>query len=149
MYKKIVVLIISILLICACSKDKSDAIKFKEEFENKNDKYSLVNINENNPFIYKTQGEIDKLINDKETFVVLYGKSDNNETRDLIESIIDSASINGLGRIYYVSRNEDIPLLIGYSKGEIKLSTNELTGLNELISSISIELSTCDVNVGC
>ena len=146
---KLLIIVFILLMICGCNKDKSDAIKFKEEFESFNEQYEVLNIKEENPFKYRTQSEIENLINNKETFVVLYGKSDNNDTRNIIEPLIDSSNNNALGTIYYVDSSDNIPLLIGYIKGEKYNETNSLDNINDIISKISIELSTCNIEVGC
>ena len=57
-----------------------DAIRFKQEYEalngeeNGNGKnYRVVEIDENNPFVYATTDEIVEKINNKESFVVYFG----------------------------------------------------------------------------
>ena len=60
--KKIFVSSLIILLLCGCGKKtkevKTDAIKFKEEYEKLNDEYQKVSIKERNPMIYSTLEEI-------------------------------------------------------------------------------------------
>lgn len=147
--KSILVLFLILLLTSGCKKKNDDNIKFKNEFESLNEQYSIVSIKEENPFKYKTQEEIDELIKSKETFVVLYGNSKNNDTRSIIEQLINLSYNNNLGTIYYVSREDNIPLLIGYIKGEEYSKTSEINESNDILSKVAIELNTCNIETGC
>ncbi len=96
---------------CSVNKDenKTDAIKFKEEYEALNDKknssdqnYRVLSIPEDNPFIYSTGEEIVKKIENKETFYVYFGSSYCPWCRSVIEKAIEVAKENNIDKIYYV-----------------------------------------------
>ncbi len=133
-------------MLCGCKKETSDALKFKDEFESLNKSHSVVNVNEKNPFIYKTTEEIQELINNEETFVVFYGSSKDENARILVEPIIDYSSKYSLSKVYYVSGPVNV---VGYSKGNIKGESTDSSEVENIINEIATELNTCDINVGC
>lgn len=113
MKKKIVILlliVISLVGLTACSKkEKSDALKFKEEYEkinNEKTSYGTINrevsISKDNPFIYKSAEEINEMIENKETFAVYFGFATCPWCRSVIETLIETAKEKGLDTIYYV-----------------------------------------------
>lgn len=113
MKKKIVILlliVISLVSLTACSKkEKSDALKFKEEYEkinNEKTSYGTINrevtISKDNPFIYKSAEEINEMIENKETFAVYFGFAACPWCRSVIETLIETAKEKGLDTIYYV-----------------------------------------------
>lgn len=95
-------------------KTKTDALKFKEEYEKqngvKNEKYNVVtrtvNIPEDNPIVYATAKDIVKKIDNKETFVVYFGFSDCPWCRSVVEELIKVAKDNHVERLYYVDVKE-------------------------------------------
>lgn len=113
MKKKIVIIlliVISLVGLTACSKkEKSDALKFKEEYEkinNEKTSYGTINrevsISKDNPFIYKSAEEINEMIENKETFAVYFGFATCPWCRSVIETLIETAKEKGLDTIYYV-----------------------------------------------
>ncbi len=89
-------------------KNKSDAKKFKEEYESFNGKennyfkYRNLSINEKNPFIYVDASDIVKKVENKETFIVYFGDPECPWCRSVIEQSIKSARDNNIYKIYYV-----------------------------------------------
>lgn len=81
----------------------TDAIKFKEEYESKNTDARVLNISEDNPFIYSSAEDIVKRINNKETFIVYFGFETCPWCRSIIETAITSAKDNKIDKIYYVN----------------------------------------------
>lgn len=88
---------------------KTDAIKFKEDYESLNGKknssgkvHRTVNIDENNPFVYATAEEIVEKIKNKETFYVYFGDTLCPWCRSAIEIAIKVAKENKIKTIYYV-----------------------------------------------
>ena len=94
--------------------EKTDALKFKEEYEKnngvKNEKYNVtirtVNIPEDNPMVYATAEKIIKKIDNKETFVVYFGFSDCPWCRSVIEELIHVAQDLKVEKVYYVDVKE-------------------------------------------
>ena len=102
-------------IITACgSKTVSDAEKFKNEYESLNGvvigntelKYRSLNIDKDNPLVYKNASDIIKMIEGKESFVVYFGFSTCPWCRSVISTLIDVAKDNGLEKIYYVDVKE-------------------------------------------
>ncbi len=103
----LLLLIITVLGVTGCNKNE-DAIKFKEEYESFNNKsnnyfkYRNINIDEDNPFVFATDAEIVKKIENKETFIVYLGDPQCPWCRSIIEQAIKSAKDNKIDKIYYV-----------------------------------------------
>lgn len=127
MKKKIVIIlliVISLVGLTACSKkEKSDALKFKEEYEkinNEKTSYGTINrevsISKDNPFIYKSAEEINEMIENKETFAVYFGFATCPWCRSVIETLIEIAKEKGLDTIYYVDVYD--------IRGQLKLDDN-------------------------
>ena len=118
--KKIFTIILIMMLtltLTGCNNqpvEKTDALKFKEEYEKNNgvkhEKYNVttrtVNIPEDNPMVYATAEEIIKKINNKETFVVYFGFSDCPWCRSVIEELIHVAQELKVEKVYYVDVKE-------------------------------------------
>ena len=116
MKKKILLSLFAVVLLLGATtgcgkkaeKKNEDAIKFKEEYESFNDKsndyfdYRALSIDEDNPFIFATDEEIVKMIENKETFIVYFGDPQCPWCRSIIEQAIKSAKKNGIDKIYYV-----------------------------------------------
>ena len=111
--KKILTTILIITLMftltgCSGEKEKettkTDALKFKEEYEKKNgeknEKYNVVTRTLNIP------EDIVKKINNKETFVVYFGFSDCPWCRSVVEELINVAKDNHVEKLYYVDVKE-------------------------------------------
>lgn len=107
----ILLLIVGMMSLTACGNKKekmSDALKFKEEYENfngeKNDyfKYRNLSIKEDNPFVYTTAEDVVKKIENEETFIVYFGDPECPWCRSVIEQAIESANENSIEKIYYV-----------------------------------------------
>lgn len=112
-YLLIVLVAIMAISITGCkkkeeAKPREDAIKFKEEYEGFNNQsndyfeYRNLSISEDNPFVYKTDAEIVKMIENKETFIVYFGDSECPWCRSVIEASIKAAKDNNIDTIYYV-----------------------------------------------
>jgi thiol-disulfide isomerase/thioredoxin len=118
--KKIFTIILIMMLtltLTGCSDkpvEKTDALKFKEEYEKqngvKNEKYNVttrtLNIPEDNPMVYATAEEIVTKIENKETFVVYFGFSDCPWCRSVVEELIHVAKDLNVEKLYYVDVKE-------------------------------------------
>ncbi len=102
---------------CGEKENQTDASKFKEEYEALNGKlsketsYRTVQIQKDNPIIYKTSGEFVSLMEAKESFVLYLGSADCPWCRSMISSFLEVASDLNISVIYYVdlknSKTED------------------------------------------
>ncbi len=104
---------------------KTDAYKFKQEYESLNNedngngkKYREVDIDKKNRIIYSTAKEIVEKTENNETFVVYFGFSKCPWCRSMIENLIDLSIENEID-IYYVDVL-DIRDTIEYVDGELK-----------------------------
>ena len=87
----------------------TDAKIFKEEYENENNKeledgtkLLSLNIEEENPIIYKEAKDIVEMINNKESFYVFFSYSTCSWCRNILPSLLESAKENEVDKIYYV-----------------------------------------------
>lgn len=104
---------------------KTDAYKFKTEYENLNGeendygkKYRSLKINKKNRIIYSTAKEIVEKTENKDTFIVYFGFSKCPWCRSMIENLVDLSIENGMD-IYYVDVL-DIRDTIEMVDGELK-----------------------------
>ena len=95
------------LFLTGCTK--SDALKFKKEFESLNGKKSSsgneirkVTIPEDNPIVYATAEQIVNKIENGQTFVVYFGFASCPWCRSMVEELIKSAKDNNISTVYYV-----------------------------------------------
>ncbi len=106
-YILLVITIICITLLSGCTK--SDASKFKEDYESLNKvelngiTYRSVTIDEDNPFVYTTGEEIVKKIENKETFYLYVGDTRCPWCRSVIEMAIKKAKEYNIETIYYIN----------------------------------------------
>lgn len=113
--KKILIISLACVLAfttTACSLfKKTDAVKFKEEYESLNGVKSKktgkinrsVNISKDNVFVYKKASDIVDAINNKETFAVYFGFSECPWCRSVISTLSEVATDIGIDEIYYVN----------------------------------------------
>lgn len=111
MKKRILVfslLLVSLFLFTACGKD-SDATKFKEEYEALNGTTSAsgktirtLEIDSDNPIIYKTADEVVKMMEKGDTFVVYFGFASCPWCRSVLPTLFKASKELGLDTIYYV-----------------------------------------------
>lgn len=162
MKKKVVIGILIVLIIClgvflifktnGNKNIREDSIKFKEDYEsyngksNQNDKkYRVVNINKNNPFVYKTEDEIVSMINNKETFAVYFGFNTCPWCRSVIEELIKVSKDLSIDTIYYVNvrpNGVDIRDTITVNEdGTYERTKEGTTGYNKLLELLSNVLS--------
>ncbi len=88
---------------------KTDAIKIKEEYASLNNQiiesnkktYKEVNLSDKNPFVYKTEEEIVKIL-EKETGIIYFGFNSCPWCRNMIEVLESAAEEKSLGEIYYL-----------------------------------------------
>jgi len=106
--KTIIIITITLLLLVACTSNKS-GVAFKKSYEslngvvNSNGKeHRTVSIPKNNPFVEVTPEEIVTKIENKESFYVYFGSTLCPWCRSVIEKAIEVANDNGIEKVYYV-----------------------------------------------
>lgn len=149
--KKILVIILTLAILVTltgCTKKeitKTDAIKFKEEYESLNGtknesngkEYRTISIDEDNPFIYSTAEEISKKIDDKETFIVYFGFKECPWCRSVLEELVEVAKKNNIEKIYYVDVKEIRDVKEINEDGNINTTKEGTEGYNSLIEKMS------------
>ena len=110
----VIIAIVILLIITGCSYDKkeekSDSLRFKEEYESINDeviegtdyKVRSLNIPEDNPIVYAEANDIISMMDNNETFVVYFGFNSCPWCRSVLPILLDVASDLKLEKIYYV-----------------------------------------------
>ena len=158
--KVVLLLLIILLIITGCKKENHDALKFKEEYEKYNDTLTKVDIDENNPFIYINEKDINSLIENEKALVLFYGNPEDNSSRQMVMSII-SSSKKGLGKVYYIEAKDNetydvngtkinsIPSMVAIVRKNLYSVVTENENINSVIETVIVELNTCDIDVGC
>lgn len=150
--KKLIIVVIGLFLLVGCSSskekvNKTDALLFKEEYESLNgemsnygDKtYRTLEIDKNNPFIYKKASDIIEMIDNKETFAIYFGFSSCPWCRSIIPNLIDVTIDLGIEKIYYVDVKEIRDILELDNDGEVIISkegTDDYYKLLEKLDSV-------------
>lgn len=139
----VIVLVIGFAIACAENKDnnKTDAIRFKEEYESINGEFlesigsttREISIPEENPMIYKTADEIVDAINDKETFIVYFGFKECPWCRSMISTLIQVANDLNVESIYYVDVKDIRDTLVINKKGKVEVSKEGTESYQELL----------------
>lgn len=137
----ILVLVLS-LVVVGCSSEKTDAMKFKEEYEGVNGKVNEhtkkenreLDISKDNPFVYATAEDIVKRIDNKETFIVYFGFAECPWCRSVIEQLIKVAEDKNVEKIYYVDVLNIRDVREIGEDGEIKTTTEGSKGYMDLLT---------------
>ena len=147
----IIALLIAIILGAFILKDKeekTDAIKFKEEYESLNgtirekdgQTIRTIKIDEENPIVYATAEEIVKKIEKKETFAVYFGFSDCPWCRSVLPTLIEVANDLKISKIYYVDVKEIRDVLVVEDE-KIKTEKEGTEGYYKLLEKLDSVLS--------
>lgn len=126
---------------CNSAKEKTDAIKFKEEYESVNGQELYgkeareLSIPEDNPFVYATAEEIVEMMDNEETFAVYFGFNTCPWCRAAISTIIEVANDLGLEEIYYVDVKE-IRNVLEVKDGEVTTKTDGSDGYMDLLEKL-------------
>lgn len=149
--KKILIVGIITFILTGCNNTNNitDAEKFKKEYESINNKvndknkkkYRAVSISKDNPFIYATDEDIVKKIEDRETFIVYFGFKECPWCRSIIEQLIKAAKDVKIEKIYYVDVTgiRDVKELD--KEGNIRTISEGTKAYNELIKKMADVLS--------
>ena len=121
--------------------EKTDALKFKEEYEKVNGeevygkKARELDIPEDNPFVYATAEEVVEMIEDEKTFAVYFGFNTCPWCRATVSTLIDVADDLGLKKIYYVDVKE-IRNMLEVVDGEVTTKIEGSDGYMELLEKL-------------
>ena len=112
--KKILIIIIIMFTLVGCSNKEeviTDSLKFKNEYEELNNKktnygdyyYRSLDIDSDNPIIYKSAKEVLNMIDNKESFAIYFGFADCPWCRSVVETMISVSEELNISNIYYVN----------------------------------------------
>ena len=107
---KVLLIVVLAIALFGCTKDESDAVKFKKEYEGLNGKetesgdktYRSVSISKKNPMKISTASEIVDKIENKETFLVFFAFKECPWCRSVVEELLKAAKDKEVDTIYYV-----------------------------------------------
>ena len=107
--KKILVILLAIICILPITGCTNDARKFKKEYEKLNGTTSSsgkeirsINIDSDNPFVYKSASDIVTMIKNEESFIVYFGFASCPWCRSMVTNLIKAAKDTNTKTIYYV-----------------------------------------------
>lgn len=150
-FLKVLLIFIFIFTVTACStpeKEKTDAEKFKEEYESLNGTESssgktirTISISEDNPFVYATEDDIVEMIDNNETFVVYFGFASCPWCRSVLEEMERAAKDQNISKIYYVDVLDIRDVQEINSEGNIVTTKEGTEGYHSLVEKIGDVLS--------
>lgn len=154
--KKVLITIVAILMAIATSLGvmaiwkngddpvlKSDAVKFKEEYESLNGQinesnkmtYPTVEVNENNPIRYQTDDEIVKFL-ENGTGVIYFGFSSCPWCRTAVPLLLKAAESTNLGEILYVDIKNIRDTLALDDNNEVIVQQDGTNGYKEILKKL-------------
>lgn len=135
---------IKIKLACDVVEQTGDSVKFKKEYEKMNnliDKVAI-NVDKDNLIKYSSLEEINKKIDNNDSFVIFFGSPYFNESRYTINAFIEASKEYGIEEIYYVDlmpegkEENDIRTAYGLNEnGEVYKTREGSDEYNKFISS--------------
>lgn len=146
--KKILIVIIIMFTLVGCSNKEeviTDSIKFKNEYEELNDKktnygdyyYRSLNIDSDNPIIYKSAKEVLNMIDNKESFAIYFGFADCPWCRSVVETMISVSEELNISNIYYVDVKDIRDVLKINDNGEVITSKEGTDDYYKLLDKLS------------
>ena len=97
----IIVLILGLFIVLS-NNGKSDAIKFKNEFESLNKTNLKLSIDKDNPFVYRTEKQIEKILKNN-TGMIYFGNPSDDDSRLVLKTILPLAKDNDVKKIFYLN----------------------------------------------
>lgn len=152
---KKVIFCLLILLLCGCS-NKTDALKFKEEYESLNDvviegtkyKYPSVEILKDNAVKYVTSEELLEVL-DEGTGAVYFGYPNCPWCRSAVPVLIEAADEVGLETIYYLNvkdERDEIKVKEDGSLEVVKEGTEGYKKLLKRLDSVLLDYTLTDIH---
>ena len=146
--KKIIILIIILGTTLGCSSKEevvTDSIKFKNEYEELNNEktsygdyyYRSLDIDSENPIIYKSASEVLEMIDNKESFAIYFGFSSCPWCRSIIETLLEVSNELDINNIYYVDVKDIRDVLKLNDNNEITTSKEGASDYYKLLDKLS------------
>ncbi len=124
----------------------SDATKFKNDYENlnnktndNNQKYPEVSISDDNVVKYTSYKEINSILDNKKTAVIYFGFKECPWCRNAVPVLLQAVSSTGLDKLYYLDIKNDRNEL-KKENGQIKTVKEGKEDYNKLVSRLSDKL---------
>lgn len=150
-FLKVFLILVLVIGITGCNKpvkEKTDAEKFKEEYESLNGTESssgktirTISISKDNPFVYATEDDIVKKIDNNETFIVYFGFSSCPWCRSILEEMERAAKDLNINKIYYVDVLDIRDVQEINNEGNIVTTKEGTEGYHALVERIGDVLS--------
>lgn len=135
------VTILLVFLVYGCAF-KSDAVRFKKEYESYNGKsindslkYPTVDIDKDNPMYYATADEILKVLEDG-SGVIYFGYADCPWCRSAVPALLSAAKETSLSKIYYMNVKDERDLLSVDKNGNVVAEKTGTTGYRKLLEAL-------------
>lgn len=142
MKKIILCIMLSFLLLSGCSKDETDAVKFKKEYESLNgkesasgEKYISVDIDKKNIIKYSTIPEVVDVIKNG-TGVIYLGYPECPWCRNAILALLEAADSTSLEKILYVNMHDVRDRLALDENNEIVSEETAKDGYFDLVNAL-------------
>lgn len=146
--KKILIIIIIMFTLVGCSNKEeviTDSLKFKNEYEELNNKktnygdyyYRSLDIDSDNPIIYKSAKEVLNMIDNKESFAIYFGFADCPWCRSVVETMISVSEELNISNIYYVDVKDIRDVLKINDNGEVITSKEGTDDYYKLLDKLS------------
>jgi len=124
------------------SNEKTDAVKFKEEYESlncseedENCKYLTVEIDDENVIQYSSYEEIFEIL-ESGTGVIYFGFAECPWCRNLVPNMLESAKNAGIEKIYYLNNREDRNTITVEDDNSLKETQKATENYNKLLEKI-------------
>ncbi len=144
----IIILILGIFLFLPKETEKTDAVKFKEEYESLNNTKSSsgkdirnLTIQEDNPIIYSSAEEVVEMINNKESFAVYFGFSSCPWCRSVLPTLFEVMDDLKIDKIYYVDVKDIRDVLTLDENQKVKTEKKGTDAYYELLKKLDSVLS--------
>lgn len=100
----ILILVVIFGILFLNSNKKTDASKFKKEFEQYNSDYLKIELSNNNPFVYTSFDKVNKFM-DSSVVAIYIGNPKDDNSRLIADILDDLANDNSVSKIYYLDYN--------------------------------------------
>lgn len=138
----IIIMILAIFCLGGCKSKNTDALKFKNEYEDLNGKtsksgktYLDVSIDDDNPIVYLTAKEASEKIN-SDTGVFYFGFPECPWCRNALPVLLNAAKNSELDKIYYVNMYDVRDTMEVDTEGNVVTTKKGATGYSELLDSL-------------
>lgn len=143
----IIVVLISIFTVSGCTRNNSDALKFKEEYEALNNstmgntkyEYPTVNVDKDNPIKYADVGSLLEVLNNG-TGIIYLGYPDCPWCRNVVPVLLECAKELEIEDIYYMNMKDERDLIKVKEDGSLEVVKEGTEGYKKLLTRLDVIL---------